>query len=139
MTGGENGGRKRMPTAFVRELPSFIFVGMCAAGLYALIASRFSAIFGWRPWIASVLAYMLVVPAAYFVQKTLAFRSQALHRHAFPKYFAVQITGIALSIPLSEGALRVLALEPLTGFALVGAVIALSNYVLLKVWAFVAS
>ena len=121
------------------EFSAFTIIGVFAAAIYAIIAAELTSLDGWRPWTASVVAYALIVPFAYVAQKSIAFRSEAAHRHAFPRYVAIQLFGMVLSIPLSEGALQILQFHPLAGFLLIGAVIAVFNFGLLRLWAFVAS
>jgi len=111
-------------------------VGGTAALAFAGMAGLFTQ-YGFRPWYASCLAYVFVLPFAYLAQKRLAFKSDAAHRVALPKYVSTQILAFVLSACFSKILFGMIAINPYLGFALISSAVAVMNYFILELWTFV--
>lgn len=113
----------------------FILVGVAAAIVYAVTATAILR-FGAPGWVASMIAYAVIIPLAYLAQRRWTFSSAARHAHAFPRYASIQILGLVASGPISAVALQIVPSLPLLSFILVGAAIAVVSFVLQRAWAF---
>jgi putative flippase GtrA len=123
----------------VRQLIVFCLVGALLAGLYFVFATVESSIFGIEPATASGIAYLLMIPVAYFSHRMVTFRSSALHRIAFPRFVVTSCVGVALSWLIPRVASQVFALPHWLAFVAVIMVVPLLNFVTTRVWVFVGS
>ncbi|HKQ45328.1 MAG TPA: GtrA family protein [Rhizomicrobium sp.] len=123
-----------MPEHRSRQIFLYLLIGGATALVYvAVCVSLVRA--GVPTGLASVAGYLLVVPPAYLGQKIFTFHSPALHRIALPKYLALQTTGNIAGYFLSER--LVLAGTPAwAAFSAVAIMVAGTNFLAMKYWAF---
>lgn len=119
----------------LRDLAWFVVVGTLGAGLYVAFAAALHRL-GLATMPASALGYGLCIPVVYLAQRSLAFRSDAAHRTAFPRYVAVQMLGLSLAAGLPALFERGLALPSWAVFAGVAAATPACSFLLLRFWAF---
>ncbi len=122
-----------MTFSALQTLVSFVGIGIAGAAAYVILATVL-AVMGLAPWLASMLSYGALIPLVYIGQRTLTFRSEVAHRSSFPKYIASQVLGLGLSVTLPY--LVANRLPPVVAFATVALTIAVTNFFLLKWWAF---
>lgn len=122
-------------TSHLRTLLSFVSVGGSSAVAY-IVASTILTRSGVAPWIASTLCYVVLIPAAYLGQRLFTFQATISHRSSFPRYVAVQFIGLALAAFLPRVFANVAKANPLAIFVAIALFIAVTNFVLLRWWAF---
>jgi putative flippase GtrA len=116
------------------QIFSYLAVGGAATLAY-VVACLLLTDFGFSPGLASIAGYLLMVPPAYFGQKIMTFRSSAGNRVAFPKYLALQAVGNIAGYFVSENLAR--AGVPLwAAFGMVAVMVATTNFIAMKYWAF---
>ncbi len=91
---------------------------------------------GLADWVASALCYGAFIGPVYLLQRRFSFQSDAPHRHALPRYVAVQGAALALATLFSYVAYEVLMVPTLTASMLVIALTSGVNFVVLRAWAF---
>jgi putative flippase GtrA len=142
--------RGALPTRIASFLPSlvnrgrhllfarFFVVGAGSAMGYILLATLLVNC-GVTPWLASGAAYFVFIPLAYILQRNFAFRSLAVHFHAFPRYLIIQAVGAWLSValPYVLGSYEVFPSAVMFGIVAVSG--AAVTFFLMKLWAFKAS
>jgi putative flippase GtrA len=119
----------------LRTLLSFVSVGGSSATAY-IIASTILTHLGVSPWLASVGCYAALIPAAYFGQRWFTFQATTPHASSFPRYVIVQLIGLALAAILPRAFADTVKENPLTIFIAIALLIAATNFVLLRWWAF---
>lgn len=119
----------------MRDLAWFLAVGTLGAGLYVAFAAGLHRL-GLATVPASAMGYGLCIPIVYLAQHSLAFRSDASHRSAFPRYVAVQMLGLSLAALLPAFFERGLGLPPAAVFAGVAVTTPACSFLLLRFWAF---
>ena len=112
----------------------FIFVGGAGALCYFL-GSCLLTYFGVKPWIASVLMYILLIPNVYLIQRKFVFESKNPNKIEFQKYILVQLMGVFLSavIPFFMVPFKS---SPQTIFIFVVIFVGFLNYFFQRNWAF---
>lgn len=118
------------------QLLFYYGIGGAGAVGYAVLSTVLTSHFGFRPSAASLTGYAAMIPPIYVAQKMLTFRSTARHAAAFPKYVAVQAIGSVIALTLSELLIAGFGFPPLVSFGAVALVIASTNFVMLRWWAF---
>lgn len=118
----------------IRHFILFSGVGGFGAGCYILF-SYLATCAGLPPWVASPLVYTSLVPIIYSLQRCLVFHSTVPHRTSFPKYVAIQLLGIFLSLFLPYTFSHIALPATLSFFMVVGFIM-VANYILQKRWAF---
>jgi putative flippase GtrA len=119
----------------LRSVISYFGVGAAGALAYVVLSTVMTTLTGVSPWICSVLVYLGLILPVYFAQHRLTFRSQQAHRTSLPRYIAIQMLGVFLAAILPR-LLSASALPPGAIFAAVALTIAVTNYGLLRFWAF---
>lgn len=117
---------------------SFVLVGAVATGLYMAVAFALEG----RMAIAWVIcwAFLASLPLAYLLQRWLVFSSEAGHLGVAPKFFLVQLAGLALNqlcawlliLMLDETRTTVRRLILALSYLVAGAGV----YVLMRFWVF---
>ena len=119
----------------LRTTAAFLLVGASGALAYVLLSSLLEH-YGLSPTLASVASYLICIPIVYLAQRKIAFRSDAPHRAALPKYVAAQLLGVALAAVLPGAMMAQFNAPAPLAFAAVAATIAVTNFLLLRFWAF---
>jgi putative flippase GtrA len=119
-----------------RELLFFVLVGGVSALIYVMLGGFLTAILGWRPSLAIATTLALVMPPTYLAQRNLTFQSRRVHAAAFPRYVAIQGLANGLAIAGAELFPAAIRSEPWLAFMAIGAAVAATNYLFLKLWAF---
>lgn len=122
--------------SLARQVAGFAATGGIAAVLYILLASSLVAWLGLAPWLASVMAYAVMVPAAYLGQRTISFASRASHRHAFPRYVVVQCFGLVMGAILVQTLHSVWEMGAILAFSLTAVVTSLATFIAMRAWVF---
>jgi len=117
------------------ELLRFLVIGSTSAGLYVVLCVLFTRL-GLRPSLSILATLAVLMPPTYLAQRSLTFRSGRGHAAAFPRYVATQLAGNALALILSEALADAMRAHPWLGFGSVAITVALTNFALLKLWAF---
>ena len=125
----------RNPVAL--QLLTFLAIGMAAAvgfvGLSSLMIALISAVPNWS--VSAVCSALFVVPV-YLLHRRFSFASDAPHRHALPRYVAVQVTALALATLFSYVAYGTMSLPAPRAALLVIGLTSGVNFVVLRAWAF---
>lgn len=87
-----------MDTRLIR----FMIVGGASAALYFLLDWICQSRFGFKPYVATVLAYIPSFIIAYSLQRSWAFRSAASHMGTLPRYALVQLVVAILTAILTQ-------------------------------------
>lgn len=115
----------------------FFVVGTAAAATHYVVGLVAYTFFGAGPGLANVLGYLAGFPVSYGGHRSWTFNStREPHRVALPRYLLVQLSSFTANQVLLLLAVRFL---PLPFWFLLGAVlviVAVSTYVLSKIWVF---
>ena len=114
----------------------FLLVGGTSSAAYICLSTFGVGYLNVRPGIAVVLALLITMPPTYLAQRTLSFRSARNHASALPRYFATQVAGNLVGIVAAEAWEAYVAPPSWLCFAAIGAIIALTNYVIHRMWTF---
>lgn len=118
-------------------LLAFLAIGVSAAMLYVVLTQVFLPAFpGIDSWLVSTLCYAALVVPTYLLHRRYAFRSDAAHRYALPRYMMVQILTLALVTVFSFVAYGVVGMPHLPAAMLVIGLTAGVSFAVLKIWAF---
>ena len=116
------------------RLPKFLVVGGFGAFCYFIFSFLLTFI-GLRPWIASSIVYICLIPIIYSIQKKFVFESDEGHLKSFSRYLAIQFIGIGLS-GFMPFVLDEFGFDPMFSFVCVTLLIAFISYMLQMSWAF---
>lgn len=119
----------------LREIIIFLLIGGTSAVLYTLLGAGFTLL-GAHPGLAILLTLVVLMPPTYWAQRQLTFRSDRRHRAAFPRYVGTQCIGNGIGLLGAALWPSEIARQPLIGFAVIAVVVAMTNYLCLKFWAF---
>jgi putative flippase GtrA len=123
----------------VRQLAVFGVVGVTLAAIYFVIAYAGSSGVGLAPPVASGLAYMLMIPLAYFAHRIITFRSSAVHKVAFPRFVVTSCMGVALSWVIPYLGSRLFVAPHWLSFLAVCVIVPALSFVATRAWVFVGS
>jgi putative flippase GtrA len=118
-----------------RELILFLLVGGTSALIYTGLNVLFTKA-GLRPSLSILLTLAILIPPTYLAQRRFTFRSERGHGWAFPRYAGTQLFGNALALLVAELFPTPIRAHPLAAFLLIAIMVAVTNYGLLKFWAF---
>jgi putative flippase GtrA len=121
----------------LEELLAFVLVGGLGAAAFVLL-STFVVGAPWGPpeWIGSVFCYAVLILPVYLAHRRFTFRTNALHRHALPRYAGVQMGSLALASLFSYVVYGVIGLPTLPASMIVTGLTSAVSFLLLKLWAF---
>ena len=115
----------------------FFVVGTAAAATHYVVGLVAYTFFGAGPGLANVIGYLAGFPVSYGGHRYWTFETtRAPHREALPRFVLVQLSSFAANQMLLLLAVRFL---PLPFWFVLGAVlviVAVSTYVLSKIWVF---
>ena len=117
----------------------FSFVGIGVTGALTFVALSTAIIWldtGIAPWIVNVACYGALIGPIYLLQRQFAFRSQVPHRHALPRYVAVQAMALVLAAVFSYLLHGMLSLPTPVASLLVIGLTSGVNFMVLRGWAF---
>jgi putative flippase GtrA len=136
LPGPASSTRQALPPATVQFL-WFLFVGGAGAiGFVTLSALAIGLRTGVPDWLVSALCYAAMIAPVYLAHRRLSFRSEVPHGRALPRYLLVQLGGLSLAATFSYLAYGVLAMPTIAAAALVTALTAGVNFLVLRLWAF---
>jgi putative flippase GtrA len=121
---------------YTRQIVVYCAVGSAGALGYVLLAALLTSATLVPAWIASTVAYAALIPAIYMGQRRLTFQSNASHSVAFARYVCVQGIGLITSATLSQLMVAQFSRPPLLAFSVTAVIVAITNFLLLKLWAF---
>jgi putative flippase GtrA len=125
--------RDRLAAGFL----AFLLIGGGAAGLYVVLVQLLVPVFaGIDAWLVSSLCYAGLVVPVYLMHRRFAFRSDAAHGQALPRYVAVQILALGLVTLFSFVAYGMIGLPHLPASLLVIGLTSGVNFVVLRSWTF---
>lgn len=118
------------------SVAGFVSIGALAAGVHYVVALLAHA-WGWSPGNANWLGFLCAFPISYLGHRAWSFRgTQARHRQAFPRFFAVALFGFIGNQALLLLALTYTIFPFWLVLGVVMVVIALSTWLLSRFWAF---
>jgi putative flippase GtrA len=123
----------------VRQLIVFCAVGVALAAVYFVVACALSSGLGLKVAMASVTAYVLMIPLGYFAHRIITFRSSAFHKVAFPRFVVTQCLAVALSWLIPNAASGLFAAPRWLAFLAVCVVVPLVSFAAARAWVFVGS
>jgi putative flippase GtrA len=126
---------RSLATGRTREIILFLVIGGTSAVLYTGLNTVFTTA-GLRPSLSILVTLAILVPPTYLLQHRLTFRSGRNHASAFPRYLGTQLFGNLLALVAAELFPTVIRAYPLTAFILIAFMVAVTNYGILKFWAF---
>jgi putative flippase GtrA len=121
---------------YSRQIVVYCAVGSAGALGYVLIAALLTSTLRVPAWIASTVAYAVLIPPIYMGQRRLTFHSNARHSVAFTRYVCVQGIGLIASAALSHLTVAQFGRPPLLAFSITAVLVAMTNFLLLKLWTF---
>lgn len=120
------------------DLGAFLGIGAGAMiGFVVLSTLVLSLPTGLPDWMASALCYGAFIVPVYLLHRRFSFGSDAQHRHALPRYVAVQAAALTLATLLSAIAYGIFSMPTLVASILVVTLTSGVNFVILRSWAFV--
>jgi putative flippase GtrA len=122
--------------AYSRQIVVYCAVGSAGALGYVLLAALLSSVMLAPAWLASTVAYAVLIPPIYMGQHRLTFQSTANHSVAFARYVCVQGIGLVVSAALSQLMVAPFGRPPLLAFSITAVLVAMTNFLLLKLWTF---
>jgi putative flippase GtrA len=127
--------RRAIASGQLREIVLFLVVGGTSALLYTALNVLFTKA-GLRPSLSILLTLAILIPPTYLAQRRFTFRSDRDHWAAFPRYAGTQVFGNALALLVAEIFPTPIRSHPLAAFILIAIMVAVTNYGMLKFWAF---
>jgi putative flippase GtrA len=124
------------PSALVQLLAFAAIGGGAALSFVVVSALAVSALPAVPSWLVSALCYAAYIVPVYLLHRRFAFRSDARHSHALPRYVVVQLVGLGLATVFSWLAYGVIGLPTATAAILVIALTSGINFLVLRGWAF---
>ena len=121
----------------LRQPIVFCVVGVVLALIYFLVAYVGTSVIGLEPEVASVSAYLLMIPCGYFAHRIITFRSSAFHRVAFPRFVVTSCIGVALSWVIPYVASQLFAVPHWIAFLAVCVIVPTLSFVTTRAWVFV--
>lgn len=126
-----------MTQSHTRSISWFTVIGIVAAAVHYVIAVGLE----WSQWVlaseANIIGFLAAFPVSYFGHKIFSFSHQnAEHKQAFPRFFAVALTGFIANQTLVISALKFTPLPFWLVLGVVMVIIAVSTYLLSHHWAF---
>lgn len=126
-----------MKHTHTRSLSWFTLIGIIAAAVHYVIAVGFEWSHLLPPTQANIIGFLTAFPVSYFGHRKLSFsRQNSTHKQAFPRFFAVAVTGFITNQSLVIGGLRFTHLPFWLVLGFVMIIIAVSTYLLSRHWAF---
>lgn len=121
----------------VTQLLSFLAIGGTAALSFVALSTAAVAAFHDMPaWLVSALCYAAFIVPVYLLHRRFAFRSNADHSRALPRYVTVQLCGLLLATAFSYIAYGVIGMPTLIAAVLVIGLTSGVNFLVLRRWAF---
>ncbi len=127
--------RRAASSGQLREIILFLIIGGTSAFLYTGLNVLFTQA-GLRPSLSILVTLLILVPPTYLAQRRFTFRSDRTHVSAFPRYVGAQLAGNALALIAAELFPSAIRANPLAAFLLIAVLVAMTNYGVLKFWAF---
>ncbi len=119
------------------QLFAFLLIGGAAALSFVGVSAAAIAAFRELPsWLVSALCYAAYIVPVYLLHRRFAFRSDADHGRALPRYIAVQLCGLGLATLFSWLAYGVIGMPTLLAAILVICLTSGVNFLVLRGWAF---
>jgi len=119
------------------QMIAFALIGAGGALSFVLVSSALIGLGTGLPnWVTSALCYAAFVLPIYLLHRRYTFVSSASHGSAFPRYVAVQVSGVTLAALFSFVAYNVFGLPAFPASIAVTALTSGVNFVVLKLWAF---
>ncbi len=117
----------------------FGIVGLLSTGLYFVFYLLLLALAPLAPPLASVTAYVLVVPLNFVAQRSFTFRSSGAIGGELYRYLAVTAIGLATSFCAVWVTSNWLALPAFVGGLATMALVPVVTFVLMELWVFLKS
>jgi len=117
-----------------RQFFRFVLVGGTFAGLYVVLATILTDWLDLTYWVASSVAYLLVIPPAYMAQKKLAFQSSANNRTAFPRYLVLQLASLCAASGNAYFMSISVHFDPVLVYIASAGIAIITNFLLIKFW-----
>lgn len=115
----------------------FAVIGVVAAAVHYVVAVSVEFTQLTSPAKANVIGFFLAFPVSYWGHRKLSFAGYtATHKQAFPKFFAVALTGFLANQFMVVNILSFTALPFWLVLAVVMVLVAISTYLLSRYWAF---
>jgi putative flippase GtrA len=119
------------------EFGRFALVGGASALSYSLMSAALKIWLQLPTAFASIIAYILMLVPTYLMQRHFTFRSQAPMRRSFPRYIMIHSVLIFTGAMASTKLVETYGWTPLPAFLLVGPLLAISSFMLQKLWTFI--
>ena len=127
--------RRAAASGQLREIVLFLLIG----GTSALIYIGLNVALTWagmRPALAILCTLALLIPPTYLAQRRFTFRSKSNHATAFPRYLGTQLMGNIVPVVAAELFPTLIREHALVAFFILAVMVAVTNYGILKFWAF---
>jgi putative flippase GtrA len=117
------------------RLIRFAVVGIGAALLFFVLSWALVSA-GLRPFVGSVIAYVLAFVVAYSAQRGWTFEGRHDHAHALPRYLVTQLACAAFAGLSAHVAVSIFSASPPIMSAITTVAASAASYVLSLVWVF---
>ena len=114
----------------------FLVVGGSLTLAYSVLSSILALALNMPAAIASAVGYALCIPGGYLAQRNVAFRANAPHARAAPRYVLLQAPLLALGALLSWLFVTMLHWHEAVAFFVVGPTVAAVSFFAQKLWTF---
>ena len=122
------------------QLIAFLTVGGSGAVAFVMLSSLAIGLHtGLADWLASAVCYGALIGPVYLAHRRFSFSSEAPHRHALPRYVAVQLCALLLAAGFSYLVYGYFGLPTVAASLLVTGLTSGVNFMVLKLWAFAAT
>ena len=118
------------------SLPAYFLIGGLGAALYVAIGVGLVEFTGMSAGLASLLAYALLVPGLYLLQRAYTFRPRTVADRMFWRYAIVQAAALTASSVLVAVLVSELQVPPLAAFASAALGIGIVSYLVHQAWTF---
>lgn len=115
----------------------FAVIGALAAGVHYVVAVGLEYSHILAAIYANTAGFLFAFPVSYFGHRKLSFSGHSsTHAHAFPRFFAVALTGFLANQFLVINAIHFTAIPFWLVLGVVMVIVAVSTYLLSRYWAF---
>lgn len=123
---------QRLVEQFIR----FALVGAVGTALHFAVLHAMVIWAGWPAWLASTLGALCGAAVNYTLARAWVFRTQALHRHAAPRFVVVLAAGMAINAALMAVTVDLFQVHHLIAQAIATGCVLVWNYVGHRTWTF---
>ena len=117
-------------------LATYLFIGGLGAALYVVIGTALTDVAGLAASLSSIIAYAVLIPILYVLQRVYTFRPERVLGRMFWRYLAVQIAALVASSVLVGILVSEVGLTPFPAFTVTALAMGIGSYLIHRAWTF---